>query len=576
MTAARAGGEHYRVVVVGGGPTGLTAASLLGRYGVETLLVERNPTTVQEPRAVSIDDESLRTLQSAGVIDEVLTQVVSGYGSEYYTPGGKCFLKVSPTEAPYGYPRRNAFRQPVLEAQLRDHLPSLPLVDTRFGWRLDRLEQDGEAVRIELAGPGDERRRISCDYLVGADGASSFVREQLGIKLEGETFSERWLIIDLEDSPAPTQETLVFCNIDRPCIALPGPNLTRRYEFKLAPHETSEAVLEPAFIENLLKTHGAAPGSRLRRKVVYTFHARIAPRWSSGRIFLAGDACHLTPPFAGQGMNSGIRDAHNLAWKLAAAVRGVLGPGVLDSYEQERREHVRGMINLALRMGRIMGPPSRLAGTFVQTGFRLLGLWPAARDYFGQMKYKPKPRFRGGFILPDGQPTGATAVGRMLPQPRVSLADGQSVLLDELLGDGFALVGLLDDVSAFDAAAKLPVFQRLSVRKVMIRKLPGPALPPALPDDVTMATDPSGGLGPLAGADRILLVRPDRYVLGAFTPAEAEQFARRLSRLIDAGFEPSRPVAGPDRGERPDRARDAASRPAGTRQSMPVARSGLS
>ena len=225
--------KHYPVIVVGSGPIGLTLLNLLGTLGVRSLVVERNLTTVQEPRAVSIDDESLRTMQAAGVVDEVLRFVVAGYGSHYYSPHRICFAKVEPTGRPYGYPRRNAFRQPILEGQLKDALARFDGVDTLYGWRLDRYEQSAERVTLDLIGPADEKRQVTCDYLVGCDGAASPVREQQGVKLEGTTFDERWLILDLENNENTTKHTEVFCDKRRPCITLPGPDRTRRFEFKL-------------------------------------------------------------------------------------------------------------------------------------------------------------------------------------------------------------------------------------------------------------------------------------------------------------------------------------------------------
>src|SRR5207248_2060401 len=223
---------QYPVVIVGGGPTGLTLANLLGVEGVRVLLIEGHTSTVQEPRAVSIDDESLRTVQAIGIVDEVLKQVVPGYGSHYYSPAGRCFVKVEPTETPYGYPRRNAFRQPVFERQLREALDRFPHVETRFGYTLESFTHDAIGVSLCVTGPEGQQTRIACDYLVGCDGANSTVRNLLGISLEGSTFSERWLIVDLEHSENPSPHTKVFCDPRRPCITLPGPNRTRRFEFK--------------------------------------------------------------------------------------------------------------------------------------------------------------------------------------------------------------------------------------------------------------------------------------------------------------------------------------------------------
>ena len=213
----------FHVAIVGAGPTGLTLANLLGLEGVSVLLVERNATTVQEPRAVSIDDESLRTMQAADVVDQVLEQVVPGYGSRYLTPGGACFLTVLPTGKPYGYARRNAFRQPVLEQQLRDGLARFPHVRTRFGADLTGFVQDDDGVDLTLGVEGGiERARAR--YLIGCDGASSPIRKALGLSLEGETSPERWLIVDLADSPAERDTVVCSATSGGPASRCPAPN----------------------------------------------------------------------------------------------------------------------------------------------------------------------------------------------------------------------------------------------------------------------------------------------------------------------------------------------------------------
>src|SRR5262245_42449446 len=213
--------NRWPVVVVGAGPTGLTVANLLGRHGIEVLLVERNSQTVQEPRAVSIDDESLRTMQSVGVINELLPNIVLGYGSEYFSPRGRRFLKVKPTTLEYGYPRRNAFRQPVLEAMLRRHLSRYEHVKALFGAELLSFSQTKNDVTASIR-TGDGTTPISCDYLISCDGSRSFVRQQLGIALQGSTYDERWLIVDLEGSSDLSRDTKVYCDPAGPCLSLPG------------------------------------------------------------------------------------------------------------------------------------------------------------------------------------------------------------------------------------------------------------------------------------------------------------------------------------------------------------------
>ncbi len=535
--------ERFDVAIVGSGPTGLTLANLLGTMGVRTVLVERNATTVQEPRAVSIDDESLRTMQAAGVIEEVQRFLVPGYGSHYYTPGGVCFAKVQPTGRPYGYPRRNAFRQPILEQQLRDALARFAHVTTRFGWSLDQYEASADGVVLHVEAPDGAAHRIAARYLVGCDGAASRVREQQGVHLEGTTFDERWLIVDLENHENTTEHTKVFCDRRRPCITLPGPDGTRRFEFKLLPGETDAALLAPATIAELMRTHGADPAATIRRKVVYRFHGRVAPRWRFGpvllgRVLLAGDAAHLTPPFAGQGMNSGIRDAHNLAWKLAAVLDGTAGPGLLDSYEAERKDHVWQMIGLALRMGRIMSPPSWLHGAATQTALRALKLVPPARDYVAQMKYKPPPRFHAGFVVPDGRGR-RSVVGRLLPQPMVRTADGGTVLLDEVLGNGFTL--LLCGATRGFAGLAHPVWDRLLVQRLAV--LPDGAVP-----GEGSVSEVGGSLAQALSRyrDCALLVRPDHYVAAAVPLASPDGVAGAVAAMLTdtwAATQDKRPLA---------------------------------
>src|ERR1700686_5454446 len=424
----------WPVVVVGAGPNGLTTANLLARYGVSVLLVERNELTVQEPRAVSIDDEALRTMQAIGVVDEVVSRIVLVYGSDYFNAGGSCFLRVRPTTKEYGYPRRNAFRQPIFEQQLRDYFCMRAVSETCseawFSTELTDFRQGPDAVDLVLRRSDGSLTEVSTRYLVACDGGRSFVREKLGIKLRGSTFRERWLILDLEETRDHTRDTKVFCNPARPCLSLPGPDRTRRFEFMLQEGETEPEVTSPEFTRNLLSRHGEE-NTPLRRSRVYPFHARMADRWRDGRIFLVGDAAHLAPPFAVQGMNSGIRDAHNLAWKLAAVVQGRLGPRLLDTYEMERRKHVWEMIQLASRMGKVMMPRSKWRAFALQAAFRLLSAVPPARAYFAEMKYKPKPRFDAGFLASKGKRAAVVSlIGGLFQQPEVQAA-GRTGLLDD-------------------------------------------------------------------------------------------------------------------------------------------------
>ena len=428
----------WPVVVVGAGPNGLTTANLLARYGVDVLLVERNETTVQEPRAVSIDDESLRTMQAIGVVDAVVSRVVLGYGSDYFSAGGSCFLRVRPTAKEYGYPRRNAFRQPIFEQQLRDYFCTHAVRETRseawFSTELIDFRQGPDTVDLVLRRADGSLTEVSTSYLVACDGGRSFVREKLGIKLSGSTFRERWLILDLEETRDPTRDTKVFCDPARPCLSLPGPDRTRRFEFMLHEGETEPEVTSPEFTRKLLSRHGEE-NTPLRRSRVYTFHARMADRWRDGRIFLVGDAAHLTPPFAGQGMNSGIRDAHNLAWKLAAVDSRAAGPAPARDLRAGAPQACLGNDSAGVANGQSHDAAQLLERVWFAGCISSAQRRPARAHYFAEMKYKPKPRFDAGFLAAAAEQTRCGSVDRKtFPAARSSRRGSHERLLDEFPG----------------------------------------------------------------------------------------------------------------------------------------------
>lgn len=518
------------VLIVGAGPTGLTLANLLGGFGVKTLLVERNVSTVDEPRAVSIDDESMRTMQAIGLDKLVLDIVARAYGSRYMSPGRRIFASVDPLSQEYGFDKRNAFEQPVLEKILRGGLDRYPHVVQRFGEEWLSFSQNDGMVTAELA----SGRSVSARFLVGCDGGRSALRRALAVEMEGSTFAERWLIVDLVRTENRFRHTEVFCNPARPCISLPGPRGIRRYEFMLHQHENEETATDETFVRRLLSDVGPDEHASFRRVRVYTFHARMAERWRDGRVFLAGDAAHLSPPFAGQGMNSGLRDAHNLGWKLAAALRSpTLRADLLDSYEGERKPHAGQMIGLALRMGQVMMPSSGAKALLTRAGFRLLGLYPPARDYVAQMRYKPKPRFERGLLWPDEHPQKQTLVGRLFPQPVIEDEGHRRHRLDDVLGQGAALILFAERPEEEIAIEKLHALREEGVGVIGLT----PEYMNPVAGDFPVFRDVSRftSTRPFqAYRDHAFLLRPDRYVAAA-VPIANIQTLLPLAAVLRAG-----------------------------------------
>jgi len=288
------------VVIVGAGPAGLATANYLGLAGIRAILIERNPGTVDEPRAVSIDDESLRSMQTLGLVDRVVARTLPGYGSRYYSPGQREFARVKPTTVEFGHPRRSAFHQPELEATLLDGLGRFPNVEVWFNHDFQHFDQDTDGVTVTVHGPGGAEKQVRGAFLAGCDGGRSSVRRAIGAELKGSSFEERWLVFDTVNDFDDTPDSVAFCDHRRPAISLPGFGRTRRWEFVVHPGEDADHFLKDDTIRGLLRPYIGDRPVEVIRKVVYTFQARVADRWQDGRVFLLGDAAHLTPPYAGR------------------------------------------------------------------------------------------------------------------------------------------------------------------------------------------------------------------------------------------------------------------------------------
>lgn len=521
------------VLIVGAGPTGLLLANLLGSMGVHTLLVERLDSTVNEPRAVSLDDESMRALQSVGLADEVAKICVHGYGSLYRGPLGDIFATVKPFVKEFGFDKRNAFEQPVFVNILREAAGRFSSVELRFGTELTDFEHNSDGVQATVQTSGAGKQRIFVKYMVACDGGRSPVRKALGIEMGGSTFEEPWLILDLQSTLNRCFHTEVFCDPDRSCITLPGPGGIRRYEFKLNSGESVEQAETESFARLLLASVGPDADQELRRVQVYTFHARMAQTWRQGRVFLAGDAAHLTPPFAGQGMNSGLRDAANLAWKLDEALRCADPEPILSSYEKERKPHAWSMIRLAMRMGQVMMPTSALQGRLVRWGFKVLGLHKPSRDYFAQMKYKPRPRFTEGLIWSDGRTAKSTIVGQMLPQPMVMTVDHTSCLLDSQLPDKPVIIVYDERPDAAVTPHMQESFRELGVALIGLTPEtinPIKASFPIVRDQSKFFSAPP--FAPYLG--HAMLIRRDRYIAATAPLSRIEELIAPMSAIRTA------------------------------------------
>lgn len=515
------------VAIVGGGPVGFTLANFLGQAGIRTCLIERESAIVDYPRAVGIDDEALRSLQAIGLAEAIRPRLVEGPPMRFFDSRWRPIAEIDPPTTEFGWRRRNTFLQPELEAVLRAGAGRFAHVDVRLGWQFEALEDSGARARLVLRDPSGTLTTLAADYVVGCDGGRSSLRAQLGVALDGDTFAQQWLVIDIADDPLDHPFTGMYCDPRRPTVCVHLPGGFRRWEFMLLPGETEAELLDPAMIARLLGRFVPDPAKiSIVRKRVYTFHARLAERFRVGRAFLAGDAAHLMPPFAGQGLNSGIRDAQNLAWKLALAATGRAGDTLLDSYEAERRDHVRRMIDLSRRIGRIIMTTSRVGAWARDRLLHGVAGHKRARDYVFNMRFKPPPRYGAGFFA--GRGTEDQAVGRMFIQPRVA-AGGAERLWDDAVGSGFVIAGNeLDPASMLGAEAE--PWRAAGARFVAVRG--GGEL--RLNTDTLAVGDVTGRLGAWFAANRaaIAFVRPDRYVAAAAEADGAMAAARTLRGML--------------------------------------------
>jgi 3-(3-hydroxy-phenyl)propionate hydroxylase len=429
------------VLIVGAGPTGLTAALLLARLGVACTVVDRHREVHPLPRAVHLDDEAVRILQRVGAGEGFAAISRPAAGLRLLDARLRPFAEFRRDRrvGDHGHPESNLFDQPELEHLLRSRLARQPGVVLRGGVELTGLDRPaGGPLRAALrdtATGAVEHPRVCA--VLGCDGAGSTVREAIGSGLRDLRFTERWFVLDVR-SPRPLPGwggVDQVCDPRRAATFLPLPGGRYRWEFRMRPGETAGELARPERLAALLAPWPVTvPELEVTRAAEYTFRARIADRWRAGRVLLLGDAAHLTPPFIGQGLGAGLRDAHNLVWKLAAVLDGA-PDALLESYQAERAPHAEEMIRAAVRVGRAMTGGQDLAAALRRPLTGLLLRVPGVR---AAAQRGITTRYPAGRLV-DRRRHRRDLVGTFCPQPTVHVA-GRRTRLDDVLGDGYALL----------------------------------------------------------------------------------------------------------------------------------------
>ena len=465
--------ETFDVGIVGYGPVGATLANLLGRHGMSVALFERDPAPHALPRAGHIDGEVMRVFQAAGVADEVLPNLLVNVGMRFVDAAGQVLIDwPRPQEVgPQGWHPSYRFHQPDAEAALRAGVGRCAGHRAFLGTEVQALEEDATGVTVRFGNGG----AVRCGFVVGCDGARSTVRRVMDAALEDLGSHERWLVVDVvmhEVSARLSNFTVQHCDPARPTTVARGVGRRRRWEFMLVPGDDPATVAQPDSVWRLLRPWIGPHEATIERSVVYTFHAALARPWRRGRLLLAGDAAHLMPPFLGQGLCSGVRDASNLAWKLAAVAEGAAPDTLLDSYEAERSPHVRAFIEQAVRLGDLVGlrDPAQAAERD-----RAMAANP-------ELMRSITPRLGPGLHGDAGPPAGTLA-------PQLRLPDGTR--MDDAVGQRFLVLaepGLRPALAELDErwALALPGEEQDWLRELGVRAV---------------------------------VVRPDRYVLGCANTA---------------------------------------------------------
>ena len=527
-------------IIVGCGPVGVTAAHLLGQYGISTLVMERDLAPYDLPRAVHLDHEIMRIFQSAGLDEMLLPHLTTPQGSVHFGMDGspiRPFRRIYP-DGKYGWANDYFFYQPDLERVLRAKLADRPTVELISGCAVVGIERVEGGVTVIAQTAGGEVR-ASARFVLACDGGRSTVRRLLGIELIDLGFDEPWIVVDaivpgrarmptFSGLPADVDVQKVMFIIGdpaRPTSYVPSTGDHRRWEFMLLPGEDPEMAARPEQVEGLLRPWLAGVPHRIVRATTYRFHSLIAERWRAGDVFLLGDAAHQTPPFFGQGLCHGIRDAANLAWKLDLVLRGKAGDHLLSSYQAERLPHAQMVIETSMRTGRYVctldSEAARLRDARMRAGAG------------GAPPPELIPPLRAGVL--DPRPDGPARGQRFVP-PRVADADGRTALLDDITGGGFVMLATRGTALALLAEAE----SGLEVKPFLV-------VSPSAEPTVPAVVDLSGELGEWfssVGCEGVI-VRPDGYVYGTFVNDAGARslltgLARQLGRNVDA-MEPLSP-----------------------------------
>jgi flavoprotein hydroxylase len=502
------------VLIVGAGPVGLVTALLLGRRGWQVTVLERWPQPYPRPRAVHFDDEVARLLADAGIGEQIPRLAEPADIYEWRNGQGQTLLRFDWSgTGPSGWPIANMFHQPALEETLGAALGQVPQVRLLRGHEAMALTETDQHVEVLVRDGAGEQHRVTAAWVIGCDGANSFVRSHMPTEMTDLGFFYDWLIVDvvLHQAREWNPVNLQICDPRRPTTVVSGGPGRRRWEFMRMPGETAEQLNQLDTAWRLLAPWDiTADNATLERHALYTFQARWADRWRAGRLLLAGDSAHLMPPFAGQGMCSGIRDAANLAWKLDLVLQGNAGAALLDSYGPERSTHVQHAIGMSVELGKVI-----CVTDAEQAAQRDAFMTSQGGDPARVLPPLPPSTLTEGVVQRTADGAPAPGSGVLTPQARVTYR-GRTGLLDEVTGAGFVLACTEDPAAVLDAGQRAFLD---AVGVTVLHLVPAGAGGTGTGGSNYIAVDTDAAYLPRMGeAGHVAaLVRPDHYLFGTVT-----------------------------------------------------------
>lgn len=506
--------EGFDVAIVGYGPVGATVANLLAMYGVRTAVYERTTAIYHLPRAVHFDSEVMRVFQSIGLRDAITAITIPSNGVRFLNRKGQLLFEVltKDDESLTG----TMFYQPQLEMLLRTAVERFDAVRVHYAHAVEAVEQDETGVTLTVRDMAhDTCTSVRARYVLACDGGRSSIRKMLGISMHDLGFHQPWLVVDThlkEALPLPNI-TVQWCNPTRPITSVPLPDMRHRWEFMLVQGETATEMERLERVQHLLSSQVDSDKLEIVRASVYTFHALIARHWRKGNVFLLGDAAHQMPPFLGQGMCAGIRDAHNLCWKLALVLQGNAQDALLESYQREREAHVRAIIAKAILVGKIIQMPRSMA-IVRDTVFTLIRRLPPAMA----LLKRPPPPLPVSAMASDRRRYRRSPSGTLFPQSRVATTTQTNLLLDDVLGPNVALIGYMFNPWEHLDTQQRAAWEHRSARFVTI--VPVGHLSAREQEGTVVIEDSENTLRNWFRRYnvQIAVVRPDRYVSGGYTP----------------------------------------------------------